>query len=142
MDLKRLVLPGVDMERPVVIAGPCSAESRAQVMRTARELAARGIRIFRAGVWKPRTKPGGFEGMGTVALPWLQEVQRETGMLVCTEVATSAHVAEALKAGVDILWIGARTTANPFAMQEIADALEGSAIPVLVKNPVNTDMEL
>ena len=111
-------------------------------METARQLAARGIKIFRAGIWKPRTKPGGFEGVGVDGLPWLKEVKQETGMYVSTEVATAKHVFEALKAGIDILWIGARTAANPFAMQEIADALRGVDIPVLVKNPVNPDLEL
>ena len=111
-------------------------------MQTATELANRGIRIFRAGIWKPRTKPGGFEGVGEPGLAWLQRVKQETGMYVTTEVATSKHVEAALNAGMDILWIGARTCANPFAMQEIADALAGVDIPVLVKNPVNPDLEL
>ncbi len=142
LDLQPLNLPGIDMKRPVVIAGPCSAETEEQVMRTACDLAARGIRIFRAGVWKPRTKPGGFEGKGSEALPWLKRVKEETGMLVTTEVATAKHVEECLAAGIDILWIGARTSANPFAVQEIADTLKGTDIPVLVKNPVNPDLEL
>ena len=138
-----MVLPGIDAsERPIIIAGPCSAESREQVLCTAKELAKNGVKIFRAGIWKPRTKPGGFEGVGTVGLPWLKEVKQETGMLVATEVATAAHVFEAIKAGIDILWIGARTAANPFAMQELADSLKGTDIPVLVKNPVNPDLEL
>jgi chorismate mutase len=111
-------------------------------MTTARELASNGIKIFRAGIWKPRTKPGGFEGIGVEGLSWLKKVKEETGMLVATEVATKDHVFEALKAGVDILWIGARTTVNPFAVQEIADALKGVDKPVLVKNPVNPDLEL
>lgn len=129
-------------KRPVVIAGPCSAETEEQVMTTATQLAQKGIKLFRAGVWKPRTKPGGFEGNGEAALPWLQRVQQELGMKVCTEVATHAHVEACLKAGVDVLWIGARTAANPFAMQEIADSLKGVDVPVLVKNPVNPDLEL
>lgn len=111
-------------------------------MTTARQLAEKGFTIFRAGVWKPRTKPGGFEGMGEAALPWLQRVKEETGMLVSTEVAMPKHVEASLKAGVDLLWVGARTTANPFAMQELADSLKGVDIPVLVKNPVNPDIEL
>ncbi len=111
-------------------------------MRTARELAANGCRIFRAGVWKPRTKPGGFEGNGELALPWLEQVKAETGMLVATEVATPEHVEQALKHGVDVLWVGARTTANPFAVQALADSLKGTDIPVFVKNPVNPDLEL
>jgi len=131
-----------DEKRPVVIAGPCSAETEEQVMNTATQLAQKGIKLFRAGIWKPRTKPGGFEGIGEEGLPWLQRVQKELGMKVCTEVATHAHVEAALKAGIDLLWIGARTVANPFAMQEIADTLKGHDIPVLVKNPVNPDIEL
>ena len=111
-------------------------------METAKGLADKGIKIFRAGIWKPRTKPGGFEGIGTLGLPWLKRVKQETGMLVATEVANKDHVFEALKAGVDILWIGARTTVNPFAVQEIADALKGVDIPVLIKNPVSPDLEL
>ena len=143
MEINKLALPGIDaQERPIIIAGPCSAESREQVLNTAQELAKNGVKIFRAGVWKPRTKPGGFEGVGTVGLPWLKEVKQKTGMLVATEVATAAHVFEAIKAGIDMLWIGARTAANPFAMQELADSLKGTDIPVLVKNPVNPDLEL
>ena len=142
LELKPLGLSGIPEERPIVIAGPCSAETEEQVMNTALALAKKGVKIFRAGIWKPRTKPGGFEGVGTEGLPWLQRVKEETGMLVATEVATAKHIEEALKANIDLLWIGARTTANPFAMQEIADALEGVDIPVLVKNPVNPDLEL
>ena len=140
MQLESILLPGVDAQRPVVIAGPCSAETEEQVMETAKDLANKGIKIFRAGIWKPRTKPGGFEGVGVEGLAWLKRVQKETGMYVSTEVATKDHVFEALKAGVDILWIGARTSANPFAVQEIADALKGVDIPVLIKNPVNPDV--
>lgn len=142
MEIKKLSIPGVDLERPVIIAGPCSAESREQVLQTAEALAAKGIKIFRAGIWKPRTKPGGFEGIGAVGLPWLKEVKQKTGMLVSTEVATPAHVFEAVKAGIDLLWVGARTATNPFAMQELADSLRGVDVPVLVKNPVNPDLEL
>lgn len=142
MEIKKLVLKGLEANRPIVIAGPCSAESREQVMQTATELAEKGIKIFRAGIWKPRTKPGGFEGIGAVGLPWLKEVKEKTGMMVATEVATPAHVLEAIKAGIDLLWIGARTAANPFAMQELADALKGVDIPILLKNPVNPDLEL
>ena len=141
-DIKSIKFCGVDSKRPVVIAGPCSAETEEQVMETAKDLAKNGVRIFRAGIWKPRTKPGGFEGVGSVGLTWLQEVKKETGMLVATEVANKQHVEEALNAGVDVLWIGARTSANPFAMQEIADSLVGADVPVLVKNPVNPDLEL
>ena len=141
LELQPLNLPS-DKERLTVIAGPCSAETEEQVMSTAMQLAAKGCHIFRAGVWKPRTKPGGFEGNGEKALPWLQKVKEATGMLVGTEVATPEHVELALKYGIDVLWIGARTSANPFAVQAIADSLNGIDIPVLVKNPVNPDIEL
>lgn len=142
MKLESILLPGVEVKRPLVIAGPCSAETEEQVMKTARQLAANGIKILRAGIWKPRTKPGGFEGVGSEGLAWLKKVRQETGMYVSTEVATQKHVYEALKYGIDMLWIGARTTANPFAVQEIAEALQGVDIPVLIKNPVNPDLEL
>ncbi len=128
--------------RPFVIAGPCSAETEEQVMSTARQLASLGCNVYRAGVWKPRTKPGGFEGHGEKALPWLKRVKEETGMSVATEVATPEHVELVLEYGVDIIWIGARTSANPFAMQALADSLSGVDIPVLVKNPINPDLEL
>ncbi len=143
LNLQPLNLPGVDAtRRPMVIAGPCSAESEEQVMDTARQLAAYGVKIFRAGIWKPRTKPGGFEGIGEKGLPWMQRVHDELGMLTATEVATPYHVEAALKAGIDVLWVGARTMANPFAVQELADALQGVDVPVLAKNPVNPDLEL
>ena len=132
LELTPLNFPGVEMKRPVIISGPCSAETEQQVMDTASRLAKKGIKIFRAGIWKPRTKPGGFEGVGTVGLPWMQRVQQELGMLIATEVATPKHVEAALEAGMDILWIGARTVANPFAMQELADSLKGVDIPELV----------
>jgi chorismate mutase len=142
MELESILFPGIEAKRPLVIAGPCSAESEEQVMETARGLAARGIKIFRAGIWKPRTKPGGFEGHGVKALPWLKRVKTELGMYTAIEVATANHVREALAHDIDILWIGARTSANPFAVQEIADALEGIDIPVFIKNPVNPDLDL
>ena len=142
LELQPLALPGVPQERPIVIAGPCSAETEEQVITTAHALANKGIKIFRAGIWKPRTKPGGFEGIGVDGLAWMKRVKEETGMLVATEVATAKHVYEWLKAGIDVLWVGGRTTANPFAVQEIADAVKGVDIPVLVKNPVNPDLEL
>lgn len=142
MNFESILLPGIEAKRPLVIAGPCSAESEEQVMTTGRALAANGIKIFRAGIWKPRTKPGGFEGVGVIGLPWLKKLKEETGMYTSVEVATKAHVDAALAFGVDLLWIGARTTANPFAMQEIADALKGHDVPVLIKNPVNPDVEL
>ena len=141
LDLLPLGLPS-DFERPIVIAGPCSAETEEQVMTTARQLAGKGCHMFRAGVWKPRTKPGGFEGNGEKALPWMKQVKDETGMLTATEVATPEHVELALKYNIDILWVGARTSANPFAMQSLADSLKGVDVPVLVKNPVNPDLEL
>lgn len=137
--------PIVDDIKPLIIAGPCSAETEKQVMDTATQLAENGIKIFRAGIWKPRTKPGGFEGVGKEGLGWMRRVKDELGMLTATEVATRQHVKEALEAGIDILWIGARTSANPFAMQEIADTLAEAQVPelpVLVKNPVNPDLEL
>ena len=125
-----------------IIAGPCSAESRAQVLETAKALKDLGVKIFRAGVWKPRTKPGGFEGAGEIALEWLADVKRETGMKTCCEVATPEHLHKALDAGIDILWIGARTTADPFAVQALADAVTGKDVHLLIKNPVNPDVEL
>ena len=141
LELEPLNLPS-DSKRPFVIAGPCSAETEEQVMETAKELAIKGCHMFRAGVWKPRTKPGGFEGHGEPALVWMAEVKKETGMLIGTEVATPEHVELAMKYGLDMLWIGARTSANPFAMQQLADAMKGLEVPVLVKNPVNPDLEL
>lgn len=133
---------GVDPTRPLMIAGPCSAEAEEQMLTTAHALKDLGVQIFRAGIWKPRTRPNTFEGVGSVGLKWMKLVKQETGLLTATEVANVKHVYEALKAGIDILWIGARTSANPFAVQEIADALQGVDIPVLVKNPVNPDLEL
>lgn len=141
LELTPLNLPS-DNKRPFVIAGPCSAETEEQVMTTARQLAQKGCHCFRAGVWKPRTKPGGFEGNGEPALQWMAAAKKETGMLMATEVATPEHVELAMKYGIDVLWIGARTSANPFAMQELADSMKGIEIPVLVKNPVNPDLEL
>lgn len=128
--------------RPCVVAGPCSAESEEQVMETARGLKEIGINVYRAGIWKPRTHPGCFEGAGVPGLKWLQKVRREYGMRICTEVANERHVFECLKHGVDMVWLGARTTANPFLVQEIAEALRDTDIPVLVKNPVNPDLDL
>jgi len=128
--------------RPFLIAGPCSAETEEQVMAVAHGLAPLGVDLFRAGVWKPRTRPGAFEGNGAVALPWLRRVKEETGLRTTIEVANGNQVYEALKHGVDVLWIGARSTVNPFSVQEIADALRGVDVPVLVKNPVNPDLDL
>ena len=144
MEFKPLGIPGPAKPGPILIAGPCSAESEEQILETATQLAQNGIKIFRAGIWKPRTHPGGFEGVGIPGLKWLAKVKDITGMAVATEVATRAHVEAALDAGVDLLWIGARTSANPFAMQEIADAIAeiNPETPVFVKNPVNPDLEL
>lgn len=143
LDLTPLNIPGIDSaKRPIVIAGPCSAETEEQLMTTARQLAANNIKILRAGIWKPRTKPGGFEGVGEIGLKWMQQAKEQYGLLTSTEVATPAHVNAALESDIDILWIGARTAANPFAVQDIADALKGVDVPVLVKNPVNPDLEL
>jgi chorismate mutase len=142
VDLKPLQIKGLNNKRPLIIAGPCSAESEEQVLHTARMISALGVPIFRAGIWKPRTRPNAFEGVGSLGLPWLQAVKKETGMLVATEVANVKHVTDALKYEMDIIWIGARTSANPFAVQEIADALKGVKMPVFVKNPVNPDVDL
>lgn len=138
------IIPGYSHNDPLFIAGPCSAETREQVLETAEGIKAAAVPVFRAGIWKPRTRPGGFEGIGVEGLPWMQEVKERTGLLTATEVATRAHVEAALAHDIDILWIGARTSANPFAMQEIADAIKdsGKEVSVLVKNPVNPDLEL
>lgn len=129
-------------DRPLVIAGPCSAETEGQVLDIARKIKEQNIEIFRAGIWKPRTRPNSFEGVGSIGLNWLKLVQQEIGLKITTEVANARHVEEALKAEIDILWIGARTTVNPFTVQEIADALKGVDIPVLIKNPINPDVDL
>lgn len=129
--------------KPLIIAGPCSAETEEQVWETATQIKAGGYaHVIRAGVWKPRTRPGSFEGMGEAALPWLQAVKKETGLPIAIEVATPQHVELALKYGIDILWIGARTTVNPFNVQDLADSLVGVDVPVLIKNPVNPDLQL
>lgn len=130
------------LNHPLVIAGPCSAETEEQVLKIAHELKNSDVSIFRAGIWKPRTRPGGFEGVGAIGLKWLQKAKAETGLLMAIEVATAAHVKLALAHDIDVLWIGARTTVNPFAVQEIADALEGTDKIVLLKNPVNPDLSL
>lgn len=128
---------------PLVISGPCSAESEDQVLTTARELATiPWVKVFRSGIWKPRTRPGGFQGVGNIGLQWLKEVKQNTGLLTTVEVANSAHIEKALEYGIDILWIGARTVVNPFSVQEISDVLRGVDIPVMVKNPVNPDIKL
>ena len=128
---------------PLLIAGPCSAETEDQLLATAHLLAKTGkVSVLRAGIWKPRTRPGEFEGIGSIGLSWLKRAKEETGLPTAVEVATARHVEEALASGVDILWVGARSTVNPFTVQEIADALKGVDIPVLVKNPVNPDLQL
>jgi chorismate mutase len=130
-------------KEPLVIAGPCSAETEDQLVATAHLLAQTGrVSALRAGIWKPRTRPGEFEGIGSIGLEWLKRAKEETGLPTAVEVATAKHVEEALKSGVDILWVGARSTVNPFTVQEIADALKGVDIPVMVKNPVNPDLSL
>jgi chorismate mutase len=130
-------------QRPIIISGPCSAETEEQVMATATQLAATGkVHALRAGIWKPRTRPGQYEGAGAPGLQWLVNAGKATGLPVTTEVANATHVEAALKAGVDFLWVGARTTVNPFSVQEVADALRGVDVPVLVKNPINPDLEL
>jgi len=134
--------PIFEPTRPILIAGPCSAETEGQVLATANALKNKGVSLFRAGIWKPRTRPGAFEGVGTPGLKWLRRVQQETRLAVTTEVANAQHVHECLEHGIDVLWIGARTTVNPFTVQEIADALVGVDIPVLVKNPINPDYKL
>jgi len=130
-------------KRPLIISGPCSAETEEQVLQTAQRLAATGrVDILRAGIWKPRTKPGMFEGVGAKGLPWLQQAKKLTGFLTTVEVASAKQVQDALTFDVDVLWIGARTTVNPFSVQEVADALRGTDVPVLIKNPINPDLEL
>jgi len=138
----RTWLDDFHLNHPLVIAGPCSAETEEQVLKIAHELKNSDVSIFRAGIWKPRTRPGGFEGVGEIGLKWLQKAKAETGLLMATEVATAAHVKLALEHDIDVLWIGARTTVNPFAVQEIADALQGTDKIVLLKNPVNPDLSL
>jgi len=138
----RTWLDDFQLQHPLVIAGPCSAETEEQVLQIATELKNSDVTIFRAGIWKPRTRPGGFEGVGAVGLKWLQKAKEATGLLMAIEVASAAHVKLALEHDIDVLWIGARTTVNPFAVQEIADALEGTDKIVLLKNPVNPDLSL
>lgn len=135
-------LEDYNLPHPLVIAGPCSAETEDQVLKIAHELKDSKVSVFRAGIWKPRTRPGGFEGVGAIGLKWLQKAKAETGLQMAIEVATAAHVKLALEHDIDILWIGARTTVNPFAVQEIADALQNTDKIVLVKNPVNPDLAL
>ena len=138
----RTWLDDMNLSHPLVIAGPCSAETENQVLQIAHELKDSDVNYFRAGIWKPRTRPGNFEGVGALGLKWLQRVKEETGMKTCTEVANANHVKLAIEHDIDLLWIGARSTVSPFIMQEIADALEGTDKIVLVKNPVNPDLAL
>ncbi len=141
MNIKQVIPPTPG--RGLVIAGPCSAETEGQVMQCARDLAKLGqVDLFRSGIWKPRTRPGSFEGVGTEGLSWLKRVKEETGLKTTTEVAKASHVFDCLKAGIDVLWLGARTTVNPFSVQEVADALSGADVPVLIKNPINPDLGL
>src|SRR4030042_144481 len=142
LKLDKFEFKGIPSKKPLLMAGPCSAESEEQVISTARQLKEKGIHIFRAGLWKPRTRPDTFEGVGKEGLPWLRRVKEELGMYTAIEVANVKHVYDALKAGIDIIWLGARTTANPFAVQEKADSLKGVDLPVLIKNPINPDVEL
>ncbi len=135
----------INKNKPLVIAGPCSAESQEQVLKTAdciKKICPDSVKIFRAGIWKPRTRPGNFQGLGNIALPWLKLVKEKYNFLTAIEVATSYHVETALKNNVDILWLGARTTVNPFAVSEIANALKGVDIPIMIKNPINPDLSL
>lgn len=133
---------GLRTEKPIIIAGPCSAETEEQVQQTYRAIANQGVQMLRAGIWKPRTRPNSFEGLGAIALPWVRSASRSVALPLCVEVAKAEHVEQALKHEVDALWLGARTTVNPFAVQEIADALLGTDVPVLVKNPINPDLGL
>ena len=142
LNISGTLIPGVDCGKPLMMAGPCSAETENQLMLVAEQVAALGIKVFRAGIWKPRTRPNAFEGVGNEGLGWLRRVKEETGLKVAIEVANVKHVYDALKNGIDVLWLGARTSANPFAVQEIADSLQGVDVTVLVKNPVNPDVEL
>jgi chorismate mutase len=142
LKLDKFEFKGVSAEKPLIMAGPCSAETEEQVIETAKQLKKYGIKIFRAGLWKPRTRPNTFEGVGKDGLPWLRRVKEELGLYTAIEVANVRHVYDALKSGIDMIWLGARTTANPFAVQEIADSLKGVDLPVLVKNPINPDVEL
>ncbi|ABE53912.1 DAHP synthetase I/KDSA [Shewanella denitrificans OS217] len=140
--LKSSLLSSLLNKGPLFIAGPCSAETKKQLLQTAHSVKASGAQVIRAGIWKPRTRPGKFEGVGEQGLEWLAQAKEETGLPITTEVANAAHVKLALEYGLDMLWIGARTTVSPFAIQEIADALAGNDIPVLIKNPINPDIEL
>lgn len=141
--MSRSIWQELNNKRPLIIAGPCSAETKEQVLETAKQIArSNSVQVLRAGIWKPRTKPGNFEGVGAEGLKWMQEAKEITGLPYTVEVAKASHVEEALKHDADILWLGARTTVNPFSVQEIAEALEGVDIPVFIKNPINPDIDL
>ncbi len=142
MNLSTLNSWGIPNNNPLIIAGPCSAESPEQLLTTCKQINSPKVSFFRAGIWKPRTRPGSFEGVGTEGLKWFQEVKKELGKPITTEVANAKHVEDALKHDVDVLWIGARSTVNPFTVQEIADAIKGVDIPVIIKNPLNPDLNL
>jgi chorismate mutase len=142
LNIKKLGIAAEKSDSPLLIAGPCSVETEAQLDETVKGLAAQGIKMIRGGVWKPRTRPNTFEGVGEIALGWIQKVKKKYEVQFCIEVASPYHVEKALNAGIDLLWIGARTTVNPFNVQEIADSLKGVDIPILVKNPVNPDLSL
>lgn len=143
IQISKKTIEEVWSKRPLIISGPCSAETEEQVMETAMQLAKTGkVDVLRSGIWKPRTRPGNFEGIGTKGLPWLQQAKKQTGLLTAVEVASAKQVQDALHFDVDILWIGARTTVNPFSVQEVADALRGADVPVFIKNPINPDLEL
>lgn len=140
---KPFLIDEVLQRRPLIISGPCSAETEDQVLETATRLASTGkVDMLRAGIWKPRTRPGSFEGIGTKGLPWMQQARKASGLPVAIEVATAKQVEDALHFEIDVLWVGARTTVNPFSVQEVADALRGANVPVLIKNPINPDLEL
>lgn len=142
MKIQSLEEWGVGLDKPAIIAGPCSAETEEQLLETSQRIKDQGINMIRAGLWKPRTRPNNFEGIGVEALPWIQNIKKETGLKFAVEVATPKHVYEAIKHNVDVLWVGARSTTNPFTVQEIAEALRGADVPVLVKNPINPDLAL
>lgn len=142
MNIEGLKEWGIGAEKPIIIAGPCSAETEEQLYDSSVRLKELGIKYIRAGIWKPRTRPNNFEGIGIEALSWIQNIKKETGLRFAIEVANPKHVYEAIKHGVDMLWIGARSTTNPFTVQEIAEALRGADIPILVKNPINPDLDL
>jgi chorismate mutase len=143
MELKGIKDWGLNINDKLIVSGPCSAESEEQVVNTCKALAANNkVNMLRAGIWKPRTRPNSFEGIGSIGLEWLVQAKKETGLPISTEVANPEHIEECLKAGVDVIWLGARTTVNPFAVQAIADRLRGVDIPVMVKNPINPDVQL